>query len=123
VLGVTVGSSTVGATVGQIVAIVIGAFVVWVAGYVFAKNRTMYGDVREMKRALITEPATPLNPNPTPGLIDVVSTHSQMLNTLLTGTKALIADSQANDGHTSRDALDRIEAEQARVASKLPNVD
>jgi len=122
VLGVTVGSSTVGATVGQIVAIVIGAFVVWVAGYVFAKNRTMYSDVREMKRALITEPVTPLNPNPTKGALDVIADHTRMLNTLLTGTKALITDSKPNDGESSRDALDRIEAEQARVAPDLPDV-
>jgi hypothetical protein len=117
-----VAPTSVGATVGQIIAIVVGALLVSIITYIFTRNRTMYHDVREIKEVLITPSKTPLNPRPQPGLIDVVASHGRMLSTLLTGTKALIADTKPNDGSTSRDALDRIEEEQARVATELPPV-
>lgn len=103
---------------GQIIAIVIGAFVISGITYIVTKNRNMYSDVHEIKATLITPPRTALNPRPNPGLIDVVDSHGKMLSTLLTGTKALIADSKPDDGSTSRDALERIEAEQLRVAEQ-----
>ena len=118
-MAVVPAPTTVGATIGQIVAIVVGALVVSVITYIFTKNRAMYSDVHEIKSVLITPPKTPLNPRPVPGLIDIVAGHGRMLNTLLTGTKALIADSKPNDGSTSKDALNRIEEEQSRVAEEL----
>jgi hypothetical protein len=120
---VTDGTGTVGVTIGQIIAIVVAAFAVSAITFVVTKNRTMYSDVREIKATLITPHRTPLNPHPPLGLIDIVASHGRMLNTLLTGTRALIADSKPNDGSTSRDALDRIEEEQSRLASEASDAD
>jgi hypothetical protein len=116
---VATGTGTVGVTVGQIVAMVVGAFIVSAVTYIVTKNRSMYVDVHEIKATLITPAKTQLNPRPNPGLIDIVASHGRMLDTLLVGTKALIADSKPNDGSTSKDALNRIEREQTRVASEI----
>lgn len=110
--------ATVGGTVSQIIAIVVGAFLISGITYIFARNRAMYQDVSEMKRALITPTPSALQPHPQRGLVDVVADHTRKLNVLLGVGKALVADSRSDDGATSRDAIDRIETEQARVAAE-----
>jgi hypothetical protein len=60
---------------------------------------------------LITPEPTPLVPNPPKGLVDVVAGLVKTSKASLAGTAALIKDSKPNDGSTSRDVLDRIEAQ------------
>jgi hypothetical protein len=103
----------------QVLVIVIAALVISIIGYVFKRNRSMYNDVHEIKDVLITPKPTSLNPNPPKGLIAVVADHTTTLAVLLAGTKELVADKAQNDGSTSRDALNRIEKEQVRVAENL----
>jgi len=85
--------------------------------------------------AVLTTPLpTELNPRPTPGLVEAVmgkgglvdtvaelkvtstsnqrllADHSRQLSVLMTGSAALVKDIHTDDGSSSRDALDRIEA-------------
>lgn len=110
--------SVVDASVSQVIAIVVAAFTISGVTYVFTKNRGMYKLVRSIYSMLTTAKPTALEPHPPLGLVDVVADHGRKLDTLLTGTKALIVDTQANQGSTSRDALKRIEQEQRRVAEE-----
>lgn len=107
--------ASVSTAVSQIVAIVVGTFIISAVTYIASKNRAMYGDVHDIKRVLITPAPTLLDPRPVPGLIDVVSTHGRQLDALLLTGKALIVDKNQTNGVTQQ-ALDRIEAEQSRVA-------
>ena len=107
------------ASVGQIIAIVVAAFLISGITYVFTKNRAMYAMVRAIYAMLTTAKPTDLNPHPTHGLVDVVQDHSRKLDALILTGKALIVDSKIDNGKTSRDALNRIEVEQARVATEL----
>lgn len=52
-------------------------------------------------------------------ILNVLADHSKLLATLLGGTATLIADTQPNDGSTSRDMLDEIVSEQQRVKTEL----
>jgi hypothetical protein len=103
----------------QILILVVAGLAVSVIGYVFKKNSNMANDVRDIKDVLITPKPTGLVPRPPEGLVDIVAGHTRALDTLLRGTQALIVDKGTNDGSTSRDALNRIEEEQARVAEHL----
>jgi len=73
-------------------------------------------DVRDMKNVLITPDPTPLVPNPNKGLVDVVAGLVKSATLTQEGTKALLKDSKPDNGSTSRDVLNRIEAEQTRLA-------
>ena len=59
-------------TFAELIAIVVGAIAVSSLTYIVTRNRQMYGDVKDMKHALITPEPTSLEPSPKPGLIDVV---------------------------------------------------
>jgi hypothetical protein len=114
------GASSSGTTpFVQVIILVVAALAVSLIGYVFKKNRGMYTDLHDIKDVLITPKPSGLVPHPEPGLVEIVAGHTKTLNTLLKGTEALIVDKGTNDGSTSRDALNRIEEEQARVAERL----
>jgi hypothetical protein len=101
-----VGSSGVAFTFDETVAIILGSFVIalltWSVGHFTERLNQAASDARETRIALVGEEPNDLNPNPKPGLVAVVSSHSEML-------AALVADKKPNGGSTTRDAINRIE--------------
>ena len=131
----------------QIAIIVIAALIVGVIGWLArrylakaaAKELARTNDMQEVKStlgelrsALITDAPTPFNPFPQKKLVDrfneLWTSHFELVRkvelmdrrseTIKEDTSALVADNVTNQGHTTRDDADRIEAEQDRLRTE-----
>jgi hypothetical protein len=112
------------------------AFVTWGTRHLAKKEKQRSEDMKNLVAvvgkvnvALVGEEAGPFNPRPVPGLVKIVDDHGSTIsridsfvttldgkvNQILAGTNSLVADSVTNQGHSMRDAIDRVETEQSRV--------
>jgi hypothetical protein len=73
------GNGLAVSALGEIIAGVVIAAITAVAGYIIARNRKLYGKVDQqgadlgvIRRALVTPAPTDIEPNPKPGLVEVV---------------------------------------------------
>lgn len=123
-----------------------GAAIIALVTYVFTRARVMFGDVRQTRRAVVGQPGTKFHPEAIPGLASVVpeqgrdivrqgalllqqgellKQHGLVLESLvskanLVNDKAdlLVKDTKSNDGTSSSDKLDRIEAAVSHIAAE-----
>lgn len=96
-------------SMGQALGFLMSALIIAVITFLARIIAKLANDVKGVTNAIITAPATPFNPTPPPGLIEIVNSHSEALLVLMADVKTLVDDSKTNGGKTSRDAINRIE--------------
>ncbi len=117
---------------------VVAAFVISLVTVIATKGRALFHNVEQTTIAVVGRPGTTFHPEPIPGLAQVVPEQGRSIvnqgnlllqqgrvleqhgvvleslvrkaNLVIDKTEALVKDSETNDGSSSRDAINRIEA-------------
>jgi hypothetical protein len=93
----------------QVIIIVAAGLLVVAIPFALKAFRRLFNDVHDLKVAVAGDPKYGV-----PGLINTVRDLSDKMSLNLSGTTALIKDSKPDEGSSSRDALNRIEANQQK---------